>query len=129
MESCGAFSVGVCSRLPSHQLERRQAIEALEPCQARKDLQIWKFNRQARTVSAGATLRIQDPTRFRLRWSLDDWHASTDSESPTTALGIHYADIVVPDAQRAAVRFTFFWSGAERWEGRDFQVQVEQRSR
>ena len=42
----------------------------------------------------------------------------------TTALGIHYADIVVPQGQQAAVRFTFFWPEAERWEGRDFQVEV-----
>jgi hypothetical protein len=58
----------------------------------RKDLEVWKFSRQARSVFAGATLRIQDPTPFRLRWSLNDWRVSTDSESLTPALGIHYAD-------------------------------------
>jgi hypothetical protein len=31
-------------------------------------------------------------------------------------------DIQVPPAQRAPVRFTFFWTVAGRWEGRDFQV-------
>lgn len=93
-----------------------------------KELQIWKFNRQARIVPAGATLRIQDPTPFRLRWSLTDWDLSADSESLTTALGIHYADIVVPPNQQAAVRFTFFWPGVERWEGTDFQVEVETRN-
>ena len=95
----------------------------------RKDLEIWKFSRRARSVSAGATIRIQDSAPFRLRWSLDDWHSSKDSPALTTALGIHYTDIVVPESQQAAVRFTFFWSEAERWEGRDFQVGVEEKSR
>jgi glucoamylase len=96
----------------------------------RKDLEVWKLGRQARSVPAGATLRIQDGAAFRLRWSLDDWGGFTDSDSRTTALGIHCVDIVVPEGQRAAVRFTFFWpGGAGRWEGRDFRVEVEENPR
>lgn len=93
----------------------------------RKDLQIWKFSRQARNVTAGTTLRIRDPTPFRLRWSLNDWNLSTNSESLTTALGIHYADIVVPEDEQAAVRFSFFWPGAERWEGPQCRPQYRGR--
>jgi len=90
----------------------------------RQDLEIWKLSRQLRIVPAGATLRIQDPAPFRLRWSLDDWRTSTDSASLTTALEIHWADIVVGEGQRAPVRFTFFRPEAGRWEGPDFQVDV-----
>ena len=93
----------------------------------RKDLEIWKFNRQARSVSAGATLRIQSAAPFRLRFSLDGWQDSRDSESATTALGIHYVDIDVPKTQQASVQFTFFWPEVERWEGRDFRVDVEEK--
>jgi hypothetical protein len=39
------------------------------------------------------------------------------------------ADIVVPEVQRAAVGFTFLRPAAGRWQGRDFQVEVEERSR
>ncbi len=46
---------------------------------SRKDLEIWKFSRRARSVSAGATLRIQDSAPFRVRWSLDDWRGSRDT--------------------------------------------------
>jgi glucoamylase len=95
----------------------------------RRDLEVWKFNRQARSVPAGGTLRIQGTAPFRLRWSLDDWTSSTDSQSLTTALRIHYSDIVVPKGQRAGVQFTFFWTEAGTWEGRDFQVRVEEGSR
>ena len=92
----------------------------------RKDLEVWKFNRQARSVPAGGTLRIQGRAPFRLRWSLDEWVSSTDSHSLTTALGIHYTDIVVPRGQRAAVQFTFFWPDAGAWEGGASRVEVEE---
>jgi molecular chaperone DnaK (HSP70) len=32
---------------------------------------------------------------------------------------------VIP-AQKASVRFTFFWTAVGRWEGRDFQVGTAQ---
>ena len=99
------------------------------PGRGRKDLEVWKLRRQTRAVSPGATIRIQDPSPFRLLWSLDDWGSSTDSASLTTALGIHYFDIVVPGGQRAAVRFTFFWPEAGRWEEGDFQVDVGETGR
>jgi glucoamylase len=95
----------------------------------RKDLEIWKFSRRARSVPAGGTLRIQDASPFRLRWSLDDWRSSADAQSLTTALGIHYTDLVVPKGQQAAVRFTFFWPQAERWEETDFRVDVGEKTR
>jgi glucoamylase len=39
------------------------------------------------------------------------------------------AAVVVPEGQQAAVRFTFFWPGAGQWEGRDFQIDVREKSR
>jgi glucoamylase len=94
------------------------------PGRGRKDLEIWKFSRQVRSVPAGATLRIQSAAPFRLHFSLDGWRVPKDSNSAVTALGIHYADIVVPRAQQIAVEFTFFWPEADRWEGRDFRVEI-----
>jgi glucoamylase len=88
------------------------------------DLSGSRFTRQARRVPAGATLRIQDRAAFRLRWTLDGWGAATELDARTTPLGIHYADVLVPEGQQAAVRFTFLWPEAGRWEGRDFAVEV-----
>jgi glucoamylase len=99
------------------------------PGKGRRDLEIWKFNRQARSVAAGSTLRIQGRAPFRLRWSLDAWISSSESRSLTTALGIHYADVVVPRGQQADVQFTFFWTEAGSWEGKDFRVRVDDRGR
>ena len=37
-----------------------------------RPLEIWKFNRQPRSVNAGITLRVQAVDNFVLRWTNDD---------------------------------------------------------
>ncbi len=91
----------------------------------RKDLEVWKFNRQVRTVAAGSTLRVQAASSFRLRWTHDEWTTLKDGDALTTAVGVHYLDTPIPSAQRAPLRFTFYWTDSDRWEGRDFAVEVD----
>lgn len=40
------------------------------------------------------------------------------------SVGIHFTDIAIPDGQESPVVFTFYWRESERWEGRDFTVEV-----
>lgn len=56
--------------------------------------------------------------------TLDDWGATEDSHSTPTALGIEYLDIDILPRQGGRIRFTFFWTDAGRWEGKDFEVAV-----
>ena len=91
----------------------------------RKWFEIWKFNRQTRSVKKGSTLRIQLPAAFRLHWSDDEWKTVNDTSSAAPTLGFHFVDIPVSDAQCAPIRFTFFWMVANHWEGRDYEVAVE----
>jgi len=86
--------------------------------------EIWKFNRQVRSVPWGVTLRIQAELAFMLHWTLDEWRHAVDTNSTSTALGIDFVDIKIPLGQTAPVRFTFFWTTDERWEGRDFCVEI-----
>ena len=88
-------------------------------------LEIWKPNRQVCTVKKGYTLRIQAPASFRLRWSRDDWQTVEDTPSKPTRLGIDYINISGLSSQTAPIRFTFFWTESNRWEGRDYVVAVE----
>ena len=37
----------------------------------------------------------------------------------------HFADIPIASGQAAPIRFTFFWPAVDRWEGRDFVINVE----
>jgi glucoamylase len=86
--------------------------------------EVWKFTRQARSVKPGYVLRIQVPASFRLHWSDDEWQTEKDTPSIATTLGVEFADIPIAASQRAPLRFTFFWTISNSWEGRDFLVSV-----
>jgi glucoamylase len=88
-------------------------------------LEIWKPNRQCRTVRKGYTLRIQVPTAFRLHWSNDEWQSAHDTDSTGTLLKVHFVDIPIARDQRAPIQFTFFYPESSRWEGWDYIVRVE----
>ncbi|MGE5189842.1 MAG: glycoside hydrolase family 15 protein [Gemmatimonadota bacterium] len=90
----------------------------------RARLEIWKHDRQVPGIPAGTVLRIQAGAPFLLHWTRDDWGTTEDTRSTPTALGIEYVDIAVPGEGRGQIRFTFFWTGAQRWEGRDFEVAI-----
>ncbi len=92
---------------------------------ARPLLEIWKFNRQVRSIGAGGTLRIQAATAFRLHWTCSEWQQAQDTDSKSIATGHEYVDIQAPAGQKSPIRFTFFWKIAGHWEGRDFQVAVK----
>jgi glucoamylase len=91
----------------------------------RQLFEIWKPNRQVRTVKRGYTLRIQVPAPFRLHWSANEWQSVEDNPTSAPVLGFHFVDIPIPAAQQAPIRFTFYWEVENRWEGRDYMVAVE----
>src|SRR5207302_4331541 len=88
-------------------------------------LEIWKHNRQCRTVRKGYTLRIQAPAAFRLHWTKDEWQSIHDMDSSGTLLKVHFLDIPIVPEQRAPIRFTFFYPESGRWGGWDYIVRVE----
>jgi glucoamylase len=86
--------------------------------------EIWKPLRQVRSVKHGYVLRIQMEAAFRLHWSDDEWQTMKDTTSSSTTLGVEFVDIPIIAAQRAPIRFTFFWPESDRWEGRDYMVSA-----
>ncbi len=87
-------------------------------------LEVWKPNRRVRRIPAGVTFRIIVPKPFQLHWSFGDWSSVTDTRSTPTALALDYVDIKVAPAERGPIRFTFFWVEEQRWEGRDYTVEI-----
>jgi glucoamylase len=90
-----------------------------------RPLEVWKFNRRPRTVRSGEILRVLADQPFRLHASDDDWTTVRDEPSRESGLGLHYVDLPALDPSRSRWRFTFYWSEVDRWEGRDFAVELE----
>jgi glucoamylase len=83
------------------------------PGRGRKDLEIWRFLRQRRTIMAGSVLRVVAKEAFRLRWSLDPVHPAgggqTLKEAASTAsgMGLDFLDIPTRAGEEATLRFVF----------------------
>ncbi len=71
-------------------------------------------------------LRIQANSPFLLHWTSDDWQYSTDMRSKGTAIGIEFVDIPLPKKQKTPIQFTFLWLDEDRWEGKDYKVNVRE---
>ncbi len=93
----------------------------------RQPIEVWKFNRQLPTVVAGTRLRIQANSPFLLHWTSDDWQHATDTQSRSTTVGIEFVDIDVWE-QKGPLRFTFLWREDNRWEGKDYTVEMRARA-
>jgi glucoamylase len=87
-------------------------------------LEVWKLNRQVRTIPAGVTLRIQARRPFVLHWGRGAWTNLTDTVAGHTSIGISFVDIATALGDHAPVRFTFRWLDENRWEGKDFAVEL-----
>ncbi len=102
------------------QVSRRYAVDKTE-----SKLSGWRFSNVATTLVAGKTLRIQLLEQARVHWSSDGWATAHDIETSPTTFGLHFADLDTGAlASGAIVAFTFHWTEADRWEGRDFSVEV-----
>jgi len=87
-------------------------------------MEIWKPNRQPKTVTRGFTLRIEYPSSFMLRWTNDEWQNSKDTNSLSTAVGMDFVDIEIGPEQRAPIRFAFYLKDKNQWGEKSYQVDV-----
>jgi glucoamylase len=88
--------------------------------------EIWKYlRRRVRKVKPPVRLRVQTGRPFILHWTKDEWKTIHDTRTTDTPIGSHFVDIDLTPADRAPVRFTFFWLDTNQWEGRDYAVEIE----
>jgi glucoamylase len=92
----------------------------------RPAIEIWKSNRQIARISSGTRLRIQAGSPFLLHWTADEWAHYTDTHSTGTGLDIEFVDLPVPE-KPGTTRFTFLWLKENRWEGKDYMIEVYSR--
>jgi glucoamylase len=93
---------------------------------ARTPIEVWKKHRHVRAIRAGCKLRIQAKEPFVLHWSKGDWQHPYDTRSIHTGVGLDYVDIDTSPADRAPLQFTRYWPGRQKWEGRDYSVELRQ---
>jgi len=88
---------------------------------------VWRVNNKVRAMSSGLTLRIETFAPALVHWGVDGWQTVHDSSTRDTTLGVHVVDL--PTAALSVgsgVDFTFYWPDEQRWEGRDFRVDIEE---
>ena len=91
----------------------------------RKQLEVWKLNRQVRFMRVGETLRVQADAPFTIHWSSDNWKSEQDTKSIRNALDIDYVELTdQATSSGVCIRFTFLWTEGNRWEGQDYEVTV-----
>lgn len=88
-------------------------------------LEVFKLRRPLKMIRAGYTLRMIAQQHFRLLWTADDWHTVSTVESSTVGHAGSFADIPTTPEQTGKVSFTLFWPMENRWEGHNFDVEIE----
>jgi glucoamylase len=86
--------------------------------------EIFKLRRPLQQVQAGATVRVVAESRFRVLWSVDGWATVNTQESTHVGFPGAFADLRLAAGQKGALSFTLFWPAENRWEGRNFEVEI-----
>jgi glucoamylase len=111
----------------------RAVFDSIEPVRVRylerrivSDVQVWLFNNKLRSACAERDLRFEVYAPARLRWSVDEWKTVHDVDFKDEGLGIFAHDFLANSFQAGNVlRFTFYWTAAKHWEGRDFSIRID----
>jgi glucoamylase len=88
-------------------------------------LEVFKMRRPIRRMAAGYTLRFISQNHFRVLWSTDGWKTVSSAESTTLGWAGSFADMPTPGEHAGQLSFTLFWPEENRWEGRNFDVELE----
>jgi glucoamylase len=96
----------------------------LHPVQS--NYEIWTLRYPLQRVSRGKVLRIIVAAEATIRWSTDNWARVNEREiTHQGELDLWYADFPTSELSgSSALAFTFFWKRDQRWEGRDWQINV-----
>jgi glucoamylase len=84
------------------------------------------LRRQVRYMPASKTLRITSAARFQVTWTANDWQTTQVLDSTQMGYAGSFADLPTQPGQTGRLSFTLYWSDEHRWEGRNFDVELEQ---
>jgi glucoamylase len=86
-------------------------------------IEMWTLAHQLPRISTGKRLRIILGAQAIVHWSHDGWQTVHDQETLDSGLRCWFADLSTADLPAGSrILFTFHWP--DRWEGRDFAVEI-----
>ena len=86
----------------------------------------WRFNNKCKCMPHGKKLRLELLSPAQVHWSVDAWQTSQDTKTRDTGLGVHSVDLPSEQlASGAQIIFTIYWELENRWEGRNYFVNVD----
>ncbi len=88
-------------------------------------IEVFRLNRQVQSIPAGRKLRILADDRFSVIWTTDDWRTEQKTESHTVGYPGYFADLHTETGKAGRLIFTLHWQLDDRWEGRNFEVQLQ----
>src|SRR3984957_19616749 len=88
-------------------------------------IEVFHLDRQLMSVVAGKKLRMLADEQFFLVWTLDDWKTQHNMDSHNLGCAGHFADMETEPGRGGRVIFTMKWRRENRWEGRNFEVQLD----
>jgi glucoamylase len=88
--------------------------------------EIWSLRHPLRRMPRGKILRIILAAEAIIVWSRDDWaHTHRSETTHQSELDLWFADFPTSKWPGGSIfAFTCFWEGAQRWEGRNWEVSV-----
>jgi glucoamylase len=88
-------------------------------------IEVFHLDRQLKSIIAGKKLRMLADEQFFLVWTLDDWKTQHNMDSHNLGCAGHFADMETEPGRAGRVIFTLKWRRENRWEGRNFEVQLD----
>jgi glucoamylase len=115
-----SYHDGVCF----HRVDPAYRRYVLNPVSSRYE--IWTARHPLRHLPRGKILRIILAEEATITWSIDNWARTNESDSiHQNELNLWYADFLTSEwSAGSALAFTFFWKREQRWENRNWQVNV-----
>ncbi len=104
-------------------VEERYAVPAAQRTFS-SQVEIFQTGRPVTRVPAGLTLRILDPSAFRVVWTMDDWASTQHTESTMVGYPGCFADIPTTPNQTGTIVFTLYWPAEDRWLGRNISIAI-----
>jgi glucoamylase len=89
---------------------------------------VWTPRYAPASIDVGQRLRICLQARAVVHYGIDGWREVTDVATRDIGLDLHLADIAVAEHLHPSqwIDLTFFWPVANRWEGRDYRIRVQE---